>query len=48
MEKLLEQDEDNEELEELRFTCMINNGQTRQGGSGKFGHCSGRLVWKGF
>lgn len=37
-EKALEQDEDDGELEELRFARVRDNGRTGQSGGGKFGH----------
>jgi hypothetical protein len=37
-EKALEQDDDDEELEELRFARVRANGRTSHGGGGKFGH----------
>jgi len=37
-EKALEQDEDDEELEELRFARVRDKGRTSNGGGGRFGH----------
>ncbi|KAF9650936.1 hypothetical protein BDM02DRAFT_3139912, partial [Thelephora ganbajun] len=37
-EKALEQDEDDEELEEIRFARVRDKGQTSHGGGGRFGH----------
>lgn len=37
-EKALEQNEDDEELEELRFARVRDKGRTSHGGGGRFGH----------
>jgi len=37
-EKALEQDEDDEELEEIRFARVRDNGRTNHSGGGRFGH----------
>ena len=37
-EKALDQDEDHEELEEIRFARVRDKGRTSHGGSGRFGH----------
>lgn len=36
--KILEQGEDDEELEQIRFARVRDNGQTSHSGSGRFGH----------